>query len=168
MYVPHLLYPFIHLWTLTLLQYFLCPTWVQGICYFLHIWNSSVFSYMKKFRILLSWGGGWKCLYPPLKVFIILKSLPSYLKELRNTISANINTGTFAHCWEYNGIPGWVSGKDSFCQCRCGLSPWVEKIPSRRKWQLNSNILAWEVPWTREAWQSTAHGVTKSRTWLSD
>ena len=30
----------------------------------------------------------------------------------------------------------WLSGKESACQCRrCQFSPWVGKIPWRRKWQ---------------------------------
>ena len=38
-----------------------------------------------------------------------------------------------------NGLPRWCSIKDSACQCRrckrTGFSPWVRKIPWRRKWQ---------------------------------
>ena len=34
------------------------------------------------------------------------------------------------------GLPQWLSGKESTCQCRRpGLSPWVGNIPWRRKWQ---------------------------------
>ena len=34
------------------------------------------------------------------------------------------------------GFPGGSSGKESACHCwRCGLDPWVGKIPWRRKWQ---------------------------------
>ena len=37
------------------------------------------------------------------------------------------------------GLPWWLSGKDSACQCRrCkrhGFNPWFGKIPWRRKWQ---------------------------------
>ena len=34
------------------------------------------------------------------------------------------------------GLPWWLSGKESACQCRrCGFDPWVRKIPWRRKWQ---------------------------------
>ena len=35
-----------------------------------------------------------------------------------------------------SGLPWWLSGKESACQCR-GLefSPWSRKIPWRRKWQ---------------------------------
>ena len=39
-----------------------------------------------------------------------------------------------------NGLPRWLSGKESTCQCRrCrrhGFSLWVGKIPWRMKWQL--------------------------------
>ena len=35
-----------------------------------------------------------------------------------------------------NGLPWWLSGKESACQCRrCGFDPWVGKILWRRKWQ---------------------------------
>ena len=34
------------------------------------------------------------------------------------------------------GLPWWLSGKESACQCRrCGFNPWVGKIPWRRQWQ---------------------------------
>ena len=34
------------------------------------------------------------------------------------------------------GLPWWLSGKESACQCsRHGFDPWVGKIPWRRKWQ---------------------------------
>ena len=36
------------------------------------------------------------------------------------------------------GLPCWLRGKESTCQCRrCRFDPWVMKIPWRRKWQLN-------------------------------
>ena len=35
-----------------------------------------------------------------------------------------------------NGLPRWLSGKESAWQCRrLEFHPWVEKIPWRRKWQ---------------------------------
>ena len=37
------------------------------------------------------------------------------------------------------GLPRWLSGKESTCQCRrhrrCGFNPWVGKILWSRKWQ---------------------------------
>ena len=48
----------------------------------------------------------------------------------------------------------WCSGKESACQCRrCKrhrLDPWFRKIPWRQKWQPNSCILAYKIPWTEE------------------
>ena len=38
--------------------------------------------------------------------------------------------------WFIWGLPWWLSGKESACQCRrLRFSPWVRKIPWRRKWQ---------------------------------
>ena len=35
-----------------------------------------------------------------------------------------------------SGLPWWLSGEESACQCKRGwFSPWVWKIPCRRKWQ---------------------------------
>ena len=31
-----------------------------------------------------------------------------------------------------------------------GFDPWVRKILWRRKRQLNSSIVAWKIPWTKE------------------
>ena len=49
------------------------------------------------------------------------------------------------HCQSLMGLQSlklqkkWLSGKESTCQCRrcrrCQFSPWVGKIPWRRKWQ---------------------------------
>ena len=43
-------------------------------------------------------------------------------------------------------ILGGASGKEPICQCRRprrrGFSPWVEKIPWRRKWQLTPGFLS--------------------------
>ena len=39
----------------------------------------------------------------------------------------------------------WVSGKEPACQCRRqGFSPWVGKIPWRRKWQPTPGFLPGE------------------------
>ena len=45
---------------------------------------------------------------------------------------------TWIHTFS-GGLPRWLRVKESICQCRrcgrCGLDPWVWKIPWRRKWQ---------------------------------
>ena len=50
----------------------------------------------------------------------------------------------------------------------CGFNPWVRKIPWRKKWQPNSSILAWEIPWTGEPGGLQSMGSQKSWTWLSN
>ena len=38
--------------------------------------------------------------------------------------------------YHISGLPWWLSGKESTCQCRrCWFDLWVRKIPWRRKWQ---------------------------------
>ena len=49
-----------------------------------------------------------------------------------------------------------------------GFNPWVWKIPWRRKWQPNSSIPAWEIPWTEEPGGLQSMGLQKSWTWLSN
>ena len=40
------------------------------------------------------------------------------------------------------GLPRWLSGKESTCQCRvCGFDPWVRKIPWSRKHQPTPSLL---------------------------
>ena len=55
---------------------------------------------------------------------------------------------------EQCGVSQGLSDKESICLCRhhrrCGLDPWVRKIPWRRKWQPTPIILAWKIPWTEE------------------
>ena len=38
------------------------------------------------------------------------------------------------YVYTHTGVPWWLSGKESTCQCRrLGFNPWVRKIPWRRK-----------------------------------
>ena len=59
---------------------------------------------------------------------------------------------------------GGSSGKESTClSTRCGLDPWVRKIPREG----NGNLLQYSClgnPMDRGAWQATIHGVAKSQT----
>ena len=60
------------------------------------------------------------------------------------------------------GLPWWLSGKESACQCRRPeFNPWVGKIPCRRKWQPAPELLPGE-PHGQRTWWATVHGVTKS------
>ena len=54
------------------------------------------------------------------------------------------------------GLPWWLSGKESACQCkrrRSGFNPWVGEDPLEKNVATRSSILAW--------W-ATVHGVTKA------
>ena len=62
------------------------------------------------------------------------------------------------------GLPRWLGGKESTCQCRrckrCGLDPWVRKIPGVG----NGNppqCSCLENSMDRGTWQSTVYGVKK-------
>ena len=60
-----------------------------------------------------------------------------------------------------DGLPWWLSGKESACQCRrCRFNSWVGKIP----WRGNGNPLQYsclENSMGRGAWWAAVHGVTK-------
>ena len=63
------------------------------------------------------------------------------------------------------GLPRWLSGKESACQCkRLRFDPWVRKILWRRAWQLTLVFLPGESM-DREAWWAAVHGVIH-QTWL--
>ena len=64
------------------------------------------------------------------------------------------------------GLPWWLCGKESACQCRrCGFDPWVGNIPWRRKWQPTPGLLPGESHGQRNL-VGTVHGVAKSLTRL--
>ena len=60
------------------------------------------------------------------------------------------------------GLPWWLSGKESTCQCRRhGLDPWVKKIPWRRKWQPTPVFLPGNSMDRGARWAHGVHGVAK-------
>ena len=69
--------------------------------------------------------------------------------------------------FQFLGLPWWLSGKESTCQCRrCGFDPWVRKIPLEEEMITHSSILAWKVL-ERGAWWATVHEASKSQAQLS-
>ena len=67
------------------------------------------------------------------------------------------------------GPPWWLRWKRICLQSRRpGLDPWVGKIPLEEGMATHSSILVWRIPMERGAWWATVHGVTRSRTRLSD
>ena len=66
------------------------------------------------------------------------------------------------------GLPRWLSGKASVCQCgRQEFETWVRKTPWRREWLPTPVFLPGKSQGPRSL-AATAHGVTKSWTPLSD
>ena len=58
------------------------------------------------------------------------------------------------------GLPRWVSGKESTCQCRRpGFNPWIEKNPWRMA--TYSSILSWKIPWTKEPGRLQSMGLQR-------
>ena len=52
-----------------------------------------------------------------------------------------------SHIPPAKGLPWWLSGKESTCQCRRrGFDPWVRKIPLKKEMETHSSIPAWEIP----------------------
>ena len=63
---------------------------------------------------------------------------------------------------ELGGFHSGSNGKESACNVRdLGSIPGSGRSPTEENG--NSNILAWDVPWTEGAWWDTVHGVTKVR-----
>ena len=69
-----------------------------------------------------------------------------------------------------DGLPRWLSGKESACQCRRRkrhwFDPWFGKIPWSRKWQPAPVFLPGKSM-DRGAWRATVLGVARSWTGLS-
>ena len=59
-------------------------------------------------------------------------------------------------------LPRWLSGKEPACRCRRRIfSPWVGKIPWRRKWQPTPVFLPGESHGRRSLAGYIVHGVAK-------
>ena len=71
------------------------------------------------------------------------------------------------------GFPGGVCGQNSTCQCRrrkrCGFSPWIGKIPWRRKWQRTPVFLPEKFHGQRSlaVYSPWGHQESDTTEWLS-
>ena len=67
---------------------------------------------------------------------------------------SNMTEGLSTDTSTIQGLPRWLSGKESGCQCRrhrrCEFDPWVGTIPWRRKWQCTPVFL----PRESHGWRS--------------
>ena len=114
---------------------------------------------LKYFKVLITWHFSLK--------YGLRISKKSGLFPILTTRSNNINSNSSVIS---KGLPRWLSGKESSCQSRrCGLDPWVGKIPWRRAWQPTPVFLPRESHGQRIiAWRAAVHVVAKSWTRLSD
>ena len=63
------------------------------------------------------------------------------------------------------GLPWWLRGKESVCQCRRhGFDPWVRKTPGRRKWQPTPVFLPGELHGQRRLTGCSPRGHKESDT----
>ena len=76
----------------------------------------------------------------------------------------------FPFLWKSIGLPWWLSGKESACQCRrLKVQSLGGKDPPEEETATHSSILAWEIPRTEEpggvAWgPKNVRGFTKRQT----
>ena len=106
-------------------------TWVD-------LWN--IHTFLKGPRNTLAWRMGF--LYPMRWGFGLLfvatddwKGIGVGREEGRSAGFHRLNDLIW-HSVDNTGLPWWLSGKESICQCRkCRFNPWAGKIPWRRKWQ---------------------------------
>ena len=62
------------------------------------------------------------------------------------------------------GLPRWLSGKESACQCkRLRFDPWVRKVSLKNEMATQSSILAWKIPWTEEPGRLQSMGSQRVR-----
>ena len=76
--------------------------------------------------------------------------LKLYPKEYLSFRCSDIRVVLFSS----NGLPKWLSGKESASQCRRPKEMWVKSLdredPLEEEMATHSSILAWRIPWTEE------------------
>ena len=66
-------------------------------------------------------------------------------------------------CISCEGLPRWLSGKESACQCKSLKSlEFNQEDPLEKEVATHSSILAWRIPWTEKLCRLQSMGVTKS------
>ena len=121
--------------------------------------------------ILYHWAT-WEALYICINIrylfFTLCTSLYIVGSVFIHLISTNSNFFFPFYGWVtfHCGLPKWLSGKESTCQCkRCRrhrLDPWSEKIPWRRKWQPSPIFLPGKIPWTEEPGKLQSIGLQRA------
>ena len=95
------------------------------------------------------------------KLAHIHQSLQQYLEHNEPTIKISHKYYLLSEVL-LSGLPRWLSGKESACQCRrLEFYPWVRKIPWRRDWQLlpgecyGQRSLVGYSPWVQKELDTT-------------
>ena len=95
------------------------------------------------------------------KLAHIHQSLQQYLEHSEPTIKISHKYYLLSEVL-LSGLPRWLSGKESACQCRrLEFYPWVRKIPWRRDWQLlpgecyGQRSLVGYSPWVQKELDTT-------------
>ena len=85
----------------------------------------------------------------------------SFSGSLFMSALASLSHFNLYHSSRHVGLPRWLSGKESTCQCRrCGFDPWVRKTPGVG----NGNPLQYsclENSMDRRPWWAMVYGVEK-------
>jgi len=72
----------------------------------------------------------------------------------------------FSQSYQKQGLPRWLSGKESACNGRdlrnMGAIPQLGRSPWSRKWQPTPVFLPGKNPMDRRAWVATVPGVVNS------
>ena len=101
----------------------------------------------------------YSCLENPMDGGVWWSTVHGVAKETDTTERLHFHIHTL-------GLPWWLSGQESTCQCRRHrFNSWVRKLPWRRKWQPTSVFLPGK-PMDRGAWWATIHRVAQSQTQL--
>ena len=62
------------------------------------------------------------------------------------------------------GLPGGSVVKNLPAKQEMQVHSMGQEGPMKKAVATQATILAWEIPWTRRAWQARVHGVTERRT----
>ena len=84
-----------------------------------------------------------------MSIFKQIYNFKSYITKIYLWLKNKTANNRKEHIYLKVGLPWWLSGKASTCQCRrhkrCGFDPRVEKVPWRRAWQLTPVFLPGET-----------------------
>ena len=86
---------------------------------------------------------------------LVSQTIPKELLNLREILCVY-----FANA----GFPGGSAVKNPPAMQEMLVPSLGWEDPLEKEMATHSSILAWEILWTREDWQATVHGITKSRT----